>query len=48
MRPPAGNTAQQLPPKAIQALKNAGGKAVKFNNGQTWKLGPDGQPVRVQ
>ena len=38
----------QLPPKAIQALKNAGGKSVKFNNGTVWKLGPDGQPVQVK
>lgn len=38
----------QLPPKALQALKNAGGKPVKFNNGQVWRLGPDGQPVQVK
>lgn len=47
MRAPS-SPSSTLPPKAIQALKNAGGKPVRFNNGQTWKIGPDGQPVQVK
>lgn len=44
-RPPA---ASSVPPQALEALKQAGGKAVRFKNGQVWRLGPDGNPVQVQ
>lgn len=35
-----------LPPKALEAIKSAAGKPVKFRNGQTWKWEND-KPVRV-
>lgn len=49
---PGGAPAKQpvitLPPQALDALKQAGGKTVRFKNGQAWRLGPDGNPVQVQ
>jgi hypothetical protein len=44
---PAGPTIA-IPARALDALRKAGGKPVKFNNGQSWKMGANGQPVRVQ
>lgn len=37
-----------LPQRATDALRKAGGRAIRFNNGQTWKMGPNGKPVRAQ
>lgn len=37
-----------LPARAVQAVKAAGGKPVKFNNGTVYKMGANGQPIRVQ
>lgn len=45
---PAKQTPTVLPPQALDALKQAGGKTVRFKNGQAWRLGPDGNPVQVQ
>jgi hypothetical protein len=37
-----------LPPKAMTALRSAGGKPVRFNNNQVWRMGADGKAVQIQ
>lgn len=36
-----------LPARALDALKKANGQPIRFNNGQSWRMGPNGKPVRV-
>lgn len=43
--PNAPTTAATIPPAAAASLKS--GKVTKFGNGQSWTLGPDGQPLQV-
>lgn len=42
-----GAVSAQLPPQAVDAVRNAAGKPVKFKNGQVWQW-QNGQPTQVQ
>ena len=45
--PPMADPGAQLPPRALQVLKQAGdGVPVSFANGSAWAI-RDGQPVRL-
>jgi hypothetical protein len=43
-----GGQSQELPPEAVQKLKDNIGKSVTFANGQTWVMHQDGTTSRVQ